>query len=73
MEFTTGEKSTSQIIRAILGMNNSNVAQLAETLGQSRQNLANKLKRDNFSEQELREIAGALGYDIEIRFIEREK
>ena len=37
------------------------LAQLAEKLGQSRQNLSNKMSRDNFTEKELKEIAEALG------------
>ena len=36
------------------------LAQLAEKTGQSRQNMSNKMSRDNFSEKELYAIAEAL-------------
>ena len=41
---------------------------LAEKLGMSRQNLNNKLTRNNFSENELRSIAEALNCTLEITF-----
>jgi len=56
MPLTMGEK-----IKIILNRRGMTLAQLAETLGQSRQNLSNKMSRDNFSEKELYEIAQALG------------
>ena len=56
MMLTMGEK-----IKIILGRRNMTLAQLAEKIGQSRQNLSNKMSRDNFSEKELYEIAEALG------------
>jgi transcriptional regulator with XRE-family HTH domain len=43
--------------------------QLAEKLGTSQSNLANKLKRDNFSEKELIQIAGILNATYEGNFI----
>lgn len=55
MPLTMGEK-----IKIILGRRNMTLAQLAEKIGQSRQNLSNKMSRDNFSEKELYEIAAAL-------------
>ncbi len=56
MPLTMGEK-----IKIILGRRNMTLAQLATALGSSRQNLSNKMSRDNFSEKELYEIASALG------------
>lgn len=38
----------------------------------SPQNLHNKLKRDNFDEKEMREIAEALGADLRIEFVDKE-
>ena len=55
MVLTMGEK-----IKIILKRRNMTLAQLAERIGQSRQNLSNKMSRDNFSEKELYEIAQAL-------------
>lgn len=72
MDFATGEKNTAQIIRAIIGLKGMNVAQLACALGTTRQNLAAKLKRNNFSEKELRQIAAALGYELILQFKEKE-
>lgn len=43
--------------------------QLAEKLGTSQSNLANKLKRDNFSEKELIQIADILNAKYEGNFI----
>lgn len=44
-------------------------AQLSELLGTSPQNIYNKLKRDNFSEKELKEIADKLNITYEGFFI----
>ena len=43
--------------------------QLAERCGWTQSNLYNKMKRDNFSEDELRIIAEALGCKLKIEFI----
>lgn len=40
--------------------------ELAEKIGTTQQNLSAKMKRDNFSEKEMRQIADALGLDLEI-------
>jgi hypothetical protein len=47
-------------------------AELARRLGQSPSNFNSKMKRDNFSERDLGEIAEAMGCDLEINFINRE-
>lgn len=46
-----------------------NKKQLAERCGWSQSNLYNKMKRDNFSEEELIKISEALGCKLEIKFI----
>ena len=43
-------------------------AELARKLGVSPQNLNNKLKRDNFTEADLRKIADALNCEFEMGF-----
>ena len=63
MSLTIGEK-----IKVILNRQGSTIADLAEKLGQSRQNLTNKLTRDNLSEKEVREIADKLGCQYECIF-----
>ena len=60
MPLTMGEK-----IKIILGRRNMTLSELAEKIGQSRQNLSNKMGRDNFSEKELSEIAKALDCSYE--------
>ena len=67
MNLTMGEK-----IRVILKRRGMTVAQLAELTNQTRQNLSNKMTRDNFPERELREIADALGCDLEINLVMRD-
>lgn len=57
MELTNTEK-----IKIILKREKITVAELANRLGQSRQNLQNKLSRSNFTATELEEIALAMGY-----------
>lgn len=46
-----------------------NKKQLAERCGWSQSNLYNKMKRDNFTESELRMIAAALNMGLEIKFV----
>ena len=52
--------------------NESGIAELARRLGISPQNLHNKMKRDNFTESDLREIANALNCNLKIQFISKE-
>ncbi len=60
MNLSMGEK-----IRVILKRRGMTVAQLADKTGQTRQNLSNKLARDNFQEQDIKAIAAALDCDYE--------
>lgn len=55
MPLSMGEK-----IKVILTRRNMTISQLAEATGQSRQNMSNKMRRDNFTEKELYTIAEAL-------------
>lgn len=52
--------SMSEKIKVVLGRRNMTLGDLAEKTGQTRQNLSNKMSRDNFTEKELRKIAEAL-------------
>ena len=47
-------------------------AELARRLGNTPQNFNHKMKRDNFSEKELREIAQALNLKLDISFVDPE-
>lgn len=64
MELTTNEK-----IKLILKRRGMTLGDLAEKTGQSRQNLSNKMRRGNFSESELREIASALSCSFYSGFV----
>lgn len=64
MPITMGEK-----IKIMLGRRKMTLAQLAEKTNQSRQNMSNKMSRDNFSEKELHDIAKALDCTYEAHFI----
>ena len=57
---------------ALVKQGNLSESELARRMGTSPQNLHNKMKRDNFSEAELRAIAEALGLRLEIWFVDPE-
>ena len=63
MQLTVSEK-----IRIILGRRNLTITDLAAKLGTSRQNLTNKLNRDNFTEKDIMQIAAALNCTYESLF-----
>lgn len=64
--------TTAEKIKVIMKRNNFTMTELANQLNCSRQNLSNKMSRNNFDERELTSIANALGYELEINFINRE-
>ncbi len=45
---------------------------VADRCGWTPSNMWNKMKRDNFSEEELQKIADALGCTLEIKFNDKE-
>lgn len=51
--------------------NDITIGELCEMTHQTRQNLANKMKRNNFTIRQLEEIFGILGYDIDILITKR--
>jgi len=63
------ELSTAEKIRIILKRRGMTLAQLSESLGQSRQNFSQKMTRNNFGEKELQEIAEKLGVKYESYFV----
>jgi len=64
MNLTMGEK-----IRILIKRKKVTISELATLIGTSNQNLSNKLSRDNFSEQELHQIAEAFGCKFEGYFV----
>ena len=59
MALTAGEK-----IKIVMKRRGMTLGDLAEKTNQSRQNLSNKMTRDNFSEKEIKEIAKLLPKDV---------
>ena len=55
---------------ALVKRGNISESELARRIGISPQNFHNKMKRDNFTEKDLREIAEALELRLEISFID---
>ncbi|GAU79577.1 helix-turn-helix transcriptional regulator [Fusibacter sp. 3D3] len=66
MKLTMGEK-----LRIILKRKNVTIIELSKRLGTTNQNMANKLKRDNFSIEELEAIAEALDCEFEGYFVDK--
>ena len=65
--------SMTETIRiALVKRGNISESELARRMNISPQNLHNKMKRDNFTETDLREIADALGLRLDIAFINPE-
>ena len=59
----------SEKIRITLVKRKISITELASSLGTSQSNLSNKLKRDNFSEKELNQIADILNCDFKGTFV----
>lgn len=59
-------------IKVVLKRRGMTVGELAEATNQTRQNLSNKLSRDNFQESEVRKIAEALNCDFEAYLVMRD-
>lgn len=64
--------TTAEKIKVIMKRNNFTMTELANQLNCSRQNLSNKMSRNNFDERELTAISNALGCELEINFVNRE-
>ena len=64
--------SVAEKIRTLMVRQNVSMGELAERTGQSRQNLSNKMKRGNFTEKELITLAEALGYSVNVQFINQQ-
>lgn len=63
MSLSIGEK-----IKIIMKRQGVTMGQLADGTGQSRQNLSNKMGRDDFSEKETKAMATVLGCEVETTF-----
>lgn len=56
---------------AMVKENDMKLSKLAKLTSTSSPNISNKLKRNNISETDLRTLAYALGYDVEINLVKR--
>ena len=65
-------ESISKKIKIACVKKDTNVTKLAAKLELGKENFHAQLKRDNFRTNDLKKIAGTLGYDIEINFIDKE-
>jgi len=63
---------TEKIRILMVKRGNISEAELARRLGESPQNLNAKMKRDNFTEEDLRRIAEVLNCDFEAGFVLRD-
>lgn len=63
MKMTVSEK-----IRIIAKRSNMSMGDLAVATGQTRQNLSNKLGRDNMSVKDIESMAAAMGCTVEVKF-----
>lgn len=62
----------AKTIKMICGFREIPVSEIAEKLDKTTSNFYQMLKRDNFREKELEEIAAALNCDLKISFIDRD-
>lgn len=60
--------TTSDLVKKICEEQNISTSELARRIGQSRQNLSKKLKRNTLTVEELTAIADALGVTFEQSF-----
>lgn len=60
--------TTSDIIRELCRKQNISISELARRIGQSRQNLYKKLRRDTLTIDELKQISDVLGVKFEQSF-----
>lgn len=63
--------SAAKKIRMLLVERELTLTDLAKLLGKSLSNMSTKMKRDNFSEKDLIEIANVLDFDYDVVFSDR--
>ena len=60
------ELSFVEQYKILLERENKTVADVAALIGTTRQNLNQKLNRNNLSEKDMEQLAAAIGYDLQI-------
>ncbi|KYG89137.1 transcriptional regulator [[Bacillus] sp. KCTC 13219] len=56
-------------IKTLLTASSMTMSELAEKMGVSQPNLSQRIKRDNFNENDLRKIAEIFDVELEIHFV----
>ncbi len=64
--------SAAKKIKMMLVHREMTLTDLSQLLNKSLSTMSGKMKRDNFSEKDLREIAELLNFDYEVIFTDRE-
>lgn len=64
--------SAAKKIKMMLVHREMTLTDLSQLLNKSLSTMSGKMKRDNFSEEDLREIAELLNFDYEVIFTDRE-
>ncbi len=62
----------AEMIKILCVKRNTSVAELSVKLGNSKQNLFNKLYRNDMKLSDIEKIAEALGCEISLHFVDRE-
>lgn len=62
------ELRTSEKLKILFDRKGLSITDVAKKVGWSQSNLSNKLSRNNFSENDLRKIADAIGCNLSIDF-----
>ena len=60
--------TVAEKIKILMKRRGMTMTELAAATGQTRQNLSNKLARDNFSVSDMQALAEALGCEVSIEF-----
>ena len=64
--------SIAKSIKVLCAYKDTNITQIGAKLGLSKENLHAQLKRDNFKVNDVIKLADTLGYDLQIKFVDRE-
>lgn len=62
----------SEMIKILCVKRSVSVAQLSVKLGNTKQNLFNKLYRNDMKLSDVEKVAGALNADVELHFVDRD-
>ena len=64
--------AVAKVVRIAMLRKNKRAKDLAQLQGCTEANISQKLRKDNFSENDMYDMADTLGYDVEIAFVDRE-